>query len=205
MAAAAQMWVDSNMAYWKDLPEIVLNKKARDSNYFKNLAQNSKSQENYYRAITGYAEKDYAPLLNLINWQRHRVILDVGGGKGNFLQKVLNVQIHLKGFLMDLSSVIQSLGTVPPNLQRRLSLIAHDFFNPWPVKTDAIMLFRILHDWSDEESDLILRQAYNALQSNGKIYIVERVLEENSPNGSLLDLNMMVVTTVMPPENWTKV
>lgn len=195
MAAAALMWVESNLSYWDYLPEIMLNQKIKHSNYFKNLTQNSKSQENYYRAIKGYAEKDYAPLLGLINWEKHQLILDVGGGTGNFIQKVLNTQIHLKGILMDLPLVIQNLVAIPSNLQNRLSLIGHDFFDPWPAKVDAIMLFRILHDWSDDESALILREAYKSLHDQGKVYICEMILEEKSPYGSLLDLNMMVTTT----------
>ena len=51
-----------------------------------------------------------------------------------------------------------------------------------------------MHDWPDTDALRLLQQAYKALEHFGKIYILEMILQEDSPQGGLLDLNMLVMT-----------
>src|SRR5690606_14385232 len=69
-----------------------------------------------------------------------------------------------------------------------------DFFNPWPMQADRILLARVLHDWPDEKAIQILRLARQALLSAGQILIVEMICEDSSPSGALCDLHLLAVT-----------
>ena len=53
---------------------------------------------------------------------------------------------------------------------------------------------RVIHDWSDDLALKILHNAKLALLPGGKIYLIEMILSEDSPNGGLLDLNMLTMT-----------
>ena len=46
----------------------------------------------------------------------------------------------------------------------------------------------------NEDSVTILKNAKEALLSHGVIYLVEMLLDENSGNGGMLDLNMLLLT-----------
>jgi len=193
MAAATQMWIESNASFWNRLPDIILNKRQNIQSYFTLLKEDPALEKQYHHALSGYAKEDYPRILDLIDWNFHRTVLDVGGSTGYLLQSLLKSFAHLKGILLDLPTVINE-GKIP-SMGGRLNTLGKDFFKPWEIKVDAIILSRILHDWSDEEVMLILEQAKNALFAHGKIYVMEMILREEVPFGSLLDLNMMVSTS----------
>ena len=66
-------------------------------------------------------------------------------------------------------------------------------FEEWPVRSDAVVLARVLHDWPDDEAFRILSRARESMLEGGTLYVVEMVLDTVSGTGGLLDLNMLVV------------
>ena len=60
----------------------------------------------------------------------------------------------------------------------------------------------IIHDWGDEECVKLLRRSYEATPANGKVLIVEAIVEKDKEGesmsrrlGLLYDISMMVYTT----------
>ena len=100
---------------------------------------------------------------------------------------------HLKGILIELPEVIAQIPK-EKELLGRIEYIGRDFFEPWNVTADAIVLSRVLHDWPDHLAIELLKRAKQALLPGGKIYVIEMVLDQNSSKGGLLDLNMFVMT-----------
>ncbi len=104
--------------------------------------------------------------------------------------ELLTAYPHLKGVILDLPNVT-ALIKIPDDFIDRLELISADFFDQWPsLKADCVLLSRVLHDWSDENSIEILKKIYFVLpDSASRLYIIENIC-----GGSLLDLNMLVMT-----------
>jgi hypothetical protein len=77
----------------------------------------------------------------------------------------------------------------------RIDLVGGSFFDSVP-EGDLYLLKMILHDWTDEQSEAILRSIRAAVRPGGHVAIIENVLpEEVGPSpGYLMDLNMMVMT-----------
>ncbi|MEA3450998.1 MAG: methyltransferase, partial [Bacteroidota bacterium] len=90
--------------------------------------------------------------------------------------------------LTDLPEVTNLIKFKPSNL----TVLNENFFNPFSFKADAIILSRILHDWNDNKAKIILKNCYNALNQNGKLFVIEIIQNEISAN--LLSLNMMLMT-----------
>src|SRR5690606_12577308 len=80
-----------------------------------------------------------------------------------------------------------SSGIIPKERLEHLTFLHHNFFTPQPdssLKTpiSAIFLRYILHDWTDSDCILILRQLIPILEANPKaaILINDHVLPERS-------------------------
>ena len=94
---------------------------------------------------------------------------------------------------MDRAEVVE--GARPPaDLEGRCHFIVGDLFQKWPVTSDAVILARVIHDWPDRDALRILRRAREAMPKGGVLYVIEVVLGEETGDGGLLDLNMLVMT-----------
>jgi demethylspheroidene O-methyltransferase len=111
---------------------------------------------------------------------RHRRLIDVGGGDGAFLVAAAERAPNLEVVLFDLPAVaerarfrFQSAG-----LQDRSTVIGGDFLSdPLPKGADALSLVRVLHDHDDGEALAILRAARQALDPDGTLLIAEPMAE----------------------------
>ncbi len=192
MDAAACLWGDDHYRRWLALANVLRGEETQTSpSYFEQLE--GQTFETYYRAISAYAQHDYAKLPKLIDWNRHQHLIDAGGSRGTLLFSLLAQHPHLSGTLIDLPAVVQS-ATIPEQLTARCHIQGADLFETWPIRGDAIILARVLHDWPDEQAKQLLFNAREALLPGGQIYIIEMVLPDDTPNGGLLDINLLVMT-----------
>ena len=91
------------------------------------------------------------------------LLVDGGGGRGHDLEKFRKTFVNVPGrlILQDLPGVIENIEDLDTSIGR----VAHDFTAPQPVyDTRAYFLHSILHDWSDEESVLILQYMSKAMR-----------------------------------------
>lgn len=104
-----------------------------------------------------------------------RTVCDVGGGTGAFLKRILEATPHLHGTLLDMPGVVANhlLG----DLGDRVEVVAGSFFERVP-SADLLMLKTILHDWSDAKCAVILACCREALPPDGRLLIIDRLLEE---------------------------
>ncbi|KAM7275437.1 hypothetical protein ACFE04_017303 [Oxalis oulophora] len=99
-------------------------------------------------------------------------LIDVGGGTGSFIAKIVNMHPHIKGINFDLPQVID---TSPQ--RKGVTHISGDMFVSIP-KADAIIMKAILHDWNDNECIKILQNCKKAIPEDiGKLIIVDIVLQ----------------------------
>jgi len=133
--------------------------------------------------LTGY---DFSGITHLV---------DVGGGRGLLVQKVLAAYPALRGTVFDQPQVVAPVA-VPPELAGRLSVQGGDFFAGVPAGADAYLLKHIIHDWGDDACLRILQHIRAAMASGARVLLVEQVIPPgNAPfPGKLLDLNMLVMT-----------
>jgi hypothetical protein len=125
-------------------------------------------------------------------------IVDVGGGHGKLLRRIVQLNPGIKGMVFDREPVI---ATVREPLSSdacsgRYSAVAGDFFTSVPEGADAYILSGVIHDWDDDHCIRILRNCREAMAKNGRLLLVEMVVPESSANcfSKLLDLNMLVMT-----------
>ncbi len=201
LLSAQQLWKEEHLISWQ---KLIYSLKTESSSFdhlfgkswFDYLKNNEEKTGLYHQAISTYARRDYKSASVLVDLSNHRSIVDIGGSSGILMMELLKANPHLQGIILDLPSVI-SLIQIPPDLEGRLQLLSANFFSDWPLFTvDCAILSRVLHDWSDSSCVEILKKVKNVLSDtpSRRLYIIENLLDSKTFSGSLLDLNMLVMT-----------
>ncbi|HEY1642698.1 MAG TPA: methyltransferase [Streptosporangiaceae bacterium] len=116
-----------------------------------------------------------------------RLIVDVGGGDGGLLARVLRAQPQARGVLLDLPA---ALAQAPARLARagvadRAQVVAGSFFDPLPAGGDVYLLSRVLHNWDDDDAARVLGRLRAAVAPGGRLVVFEELLPDGQPAGSL--------------------
>jgi len=206
MASAAVLWGSEHYAAWASLAAALREgKPAFDTQFglpfFDWYGQEPEKLKTYHQALLTYARHDYSAITEAIDFSDfldcgrsdRATVLDAGGGTGELLWMVLQASPRSTGILLDRPEAIANV-RVPENLATRVQIVGADLFASWSTLADAVILARVLHDWSDPQAKIILQRAKQALTPKGRLYILERVLEPSVPDCGLLDLNMLVIT-----------
>ncbi|MBX9836921.1 methyltransferase [Silvanigrella sp.] len=202
-AHLALLWGEEFQEVTNHLHEILKSEKsgfecAYKENVYSYLESNLKMAENFNLAMRGVSEYCSEDVLHEIDLNSANKIADIGGGSGANLRAFITNNSHLNGILFDQKSVIDKAIEEMETFQHknRVELIAGDFFKPFSFKVDVIILSKIIHNWDDERAVQILTNCRNALNDNGKIYLIEWTLEhEREPlTARTMDINMMIAT-----------
>jgi DNA-binding transcriptional ArsR family regulator len=115
-----------------------------------------------------------------LSWARS--IVDVGGGDGSLLLRVLRE--GQRGVLLELPSAIAAARA---KLGDRVELVAGSFFDGVPPDGDVYLLSRVLHNWSDDDAGRILARVRAAMPAHGRLVVLE-----DFGGAGLVDLLMLV-------------
>ena len=195
---AALHWGRESYAAWAGLIDALRTGKSSFAeryglHFFEWIAERPAELKSYHRAMATYARHDYGVLADAVDFGRHEAVLDAGGGTGELAYALLRRHSDLTATVMDRPEVVRH-AVAPDDIGARCEFVAGDLFGEWPLVTDAAILARVLHDWSDEEALRILNGARAAMDTGGTLYVVEMVLDGASGSGGLLDLNMLAMT-----------
>ena len=125
-------------------------------------------------------------------------IVDIGGGQGNVLEKILQFTPAITGTVFDTASTIEKAKQVLGNdvWSRRCSYVIGDFFTSAPQGADAYLLCGLIHDWDDRRAIRILKNCRRAMPEQGRGLLVDMVVPDLDATSSnkLPDLNMLALT-----------
>lgn len=135
-------------------------------------------------------------ILEAYDFSSFNNIIDVGGGNGQFVIKILQKNSSAKGIIFDLNHVEDSAKkNIEDNkLIHRCQFQSGNFFDKVPENGDIYLLRLILHDWNDKNALSILKKCRKSMSLNAKLIVVERVIrdDENKLNAYLGDINMLI-------------
>ncbi|KAJ7075078.1 O-methyltransferase [Mycena belliarum] len=110
------------------------------------------------------------------------LVVDVGGGVGSTSLEIARANPHLRFVVQDLPSVTLEgkeywAREYPDALTGGIvSLQAHSFLTPQPVKDASVFLVRaVLHNWSDANASKILKNLRDAAQPTTQLVVLERI------------------------------
>lgn len=152
-------------------------------------------------AMTSGASARADDLFAAVDWSTGKVVVvDVGGGQGLLVARLLSRAEQVRGIVADRAEVIASPAPAALALGTRIEMIATDFFSEVPSGGDVYVLSRILHDWPDREAVAILGRCRAAMKPGARLFLLEQVAPELSEVGqteqfdlAVKDLNMLVL------------
>ncbi|MFG2751552.1 methyltransferase [Streptomyces xanthophaeus] len=123
-----------------------------------------------------------------------RTVVDVAGGNGELLGRILTAHPQLRGTLLERPHAVEAarrsldaMGCGP-----RCDYRSGDFAD-LPHGGDVYILSRVLHDWDDDRCTEILRHCARAMPAHADLLIVERLLPTDGSRSlaTAWDLHMM--------------
>lgn len=108
---------------------------------------------------------------------RHRCLLDVGGGEGTFIRAVAQRCRDLRLQMFDLPPVAErARDSLAAHGLQRVTVTGGSFLeNALPSGADVVSLVRIVHDHDDASVKILLRAVHAALPPGGTLLIAEQM------------------------------
>jgi hypothetical protein len=151
-------------------------------------------------AMSSIAGAVHEQIAHLYDFSDLDVLVDVGGGHGRLMARILERFPTLKGIVFDQPHVVDAVPSylAERGLSARCRAEAGNFFDSVPAGADAYIMTTILHDWDDDACVRILRNCRAAMAPAGRVLIGDFILKpSNQPDfGRLVDLEMLVVAGV---------
>lgn len=156
---------------------------------FEYFERNPEAGRIFDRAMTSFSTGATKAVLEAYDFSGIETLVDIAGGQGRMINRILDAYPTLNGVLFDLPHVIETA-----SVGDRLEMVTGDFFVSVPSGGDAYIMKHIIHDWDDEQAITILKNIKKAMNPGARVLVVESVIADGNGQdfGKLLDLEMLV-------------
>jgi hypothetical protein len=148
-------------------------------------------------AMTGMSHRQAVAVLAAYDFGDFGRLVDVGGGQGAFLAKVLAKYPAVLGVLFDQPNVVAHADPVlrAAGVAHRCQVVGGNFFEAVPRGGDAYILKNVLGNWDDDRAVAILRACRRAMGPRGTLLAIQVVLgpPNEGDRGKFTDVNMLVM------------
>ena len=163
--------------------------------HFEWMAEHADASSTFNKAMAQSLRRQANPVESY-DYSGKRLVVDVGGGRGDLISSVLVANPAMEGILYDLPqgsaeamSLLQAKG-----VEDRCRIRTGSFFDSIPSGGDVYVLSRILHDWPDDKAATILANCRKAIKDDGTLLIRDGVISDNDVQGSTMDITMLIMT-----------
>lgn len=171
-------------------------KRATGSDWWSWLEQHPDLGDTFNRAMQAGAQGRIGALAD-VDWEAVTTVVDVGGGNGTLMIRLLERHQHLRGVIFDLPEVATAAAAhlAETSIGERCTVRAGSFFKRVPARADVYLLAKVLHDWDDAEAAEILKNVRAAASSESKLFVLESVVEPQarSEGAKVLDLVLLAL------------
>lgn len=165
---------------------------------FEYLSQHPEDATIFNGAMTGFSAMSGAEVApERYDFSGVKTVVDVAGGHGSFLARVLKTHPHLRGVLFDQPAVIEEARTklAESGVADRCTLLGGDFFASVPEGQDLYMMKMVIHDWPDDRALRILRNCHGAMRKDSRLLLIEELMPARAVPGPqhFIDLAMLTL------------
>ena len=134
--------------------------------FFEHLGHHGEHEAAFQASMAGRAEQEADDVVAAYDFSGFGRIVDVGGGRGVLLARILHAAGGGSGVLIDRPAAIPGAQFYleSAGLADRSECLAVDFFASVPPDADAYVLSRVLHDWDDTDAGRILATCREAMR-----------------------------------------
>jgi len=161
------------------------------------MAANPVQADLFNDTMVGFHGMEPPAVASAYDFSAFQTIADVGGSTGNLLATILAHHSGRRGILFDIPHVVSDAAAFlqQRGVADRIRIEAGSFFESVPAGADAYILSHVIHDWKLEQCLTILGHCRGAMNSGGRLLLVEMVLPDGDvPHpGKMLDMVMLTV------------
>ncbi|MGH9430917.1 MAG: class I SAM-dependent methyltransferase [Terriglobia bacterium] len=170
-----------------------------EGSIFEHFFSNDQARHDFLMGMNGFGMLSSPRVAAAFDLSGYRRMVDLGGATGHLALAVLERYPQMRAAVFDLPGAIETARAflAGTSSEGRIELLAGDFFTDPLPEADLFAVGRILHDWSEEKIEHLLKKIYERLPRSGGLLIAERHLDDDKtgPLATLLQsLNMLVCT-----------
>ncbi|RSM81659.1 hydroxyneurosporene methyltransferase [Kibdelosporangium aridum] len=171
--------------------------KLRGMGAYEFLMSNPEYMAEFFQGMGSMSASETDPVLAAYDFSQFRTVVDVVGGRGALLAGILARATSTHGVLYDSEA---ATAAAPPVLEaagvaNRVTIEHGGHFDKLPAGADCYVLKHVLHDFPEEACLGLLSNVRDAIASDGKLLVIEYVIEENNQRhiGNIIDLWLMLL------------
>lgn len=164
---------------------------------FDHLDATPPDAETYHAAIDAFVREEADEIAEHYDFSDARRVVDLGGGRGALLARLLARWPHLEGELVERPAVAEDARATlaAAGVAARSRVHAGDFDDALPRDVDVFLLKHVVHCLEDGAARALLARCRAALAPGGVVLIIEglRLPAGHLDQTGLLDLEMFVL------------
>ncbi len=155
-----------------------------DQDYWDFCSTHRDYSRTFDNAMATFTKLEFRAILAAYNFTGIKTIVDIGGGNGRLISSLLKALPGVKGILFDQPHVVDKALPVLEEfgVADRCEIVGGSFLDGVPKGGDIYLLKRVIYDWDDAHSEIILRNVATSMNPGGKVAVVDPVL--STGNGS---------------------
>jgi acetylserotonin N-methyltransferase len=166
---------------------------------FSHLFRDEDAKREFLMGMHGYGLISSPAVVGAFDLGRFKTFCDLGGATGHMAIAACERYPSMRAIVFDLPEALPLAHEIvgASTVADRIELVGGDFFTCELPQCDLIGLGRILHDWSEEKINKLLRSIYGRLPSGGGLLIAEKLLLEDKTGprwAQMQNLNMLTCT-----------
>lgn len=153
-----------------------------EDNLYGRIAHDPELQTVFYNAMNARTRTVNEGFLDRINFEKFRVVLDVGGGDGEILLAIVRRYPQVQGVLLEIPPVADRANErfQGEGLADRLTAIGGDMFrDEFPSGHDCALFCHVNGNHSPESNRDLLRRAYASLPSGGHVMVYSAFMDDD--------------------------
>jgi SAM-dependent methyltransferase len=149
---------------------------------YERLASHPELENIFQLAMEDISRQANIQLLENLDLKNSQFAVDIGGGAGENITKLVKLNAHLKGGVFDSPTVaaMARLNFKKQGLENRLMAFEGNCFeDPLPSGPDCFILCHFLTIWSLEKNYRLIKKVYDTLPDGGKLAIFNMMQSDN--------------------------
>lgn len=201
----------SRLTYATQTGRVAFNE-AYGTSYYRYMMQHPEVAEIFHPAMAEATALIADAVVDVYDFQDARTIVDIGGGMGALLFRILRAAPWANGILFDVPSIVDAARASTDNagLSSRCSVQGGDFFTSVPADGDVYLLSRVIMDYDDDAAARLLRSCREAMAPGGRVLVLQQILcppDEECDwganfDGLMSDICMLVLETGRERTEW---
>ncbi|MCR3758482.1 methyltransferase domain-containing protein [Clostridium felsineum] len=169
--------------------------KVNKLDFYNYARKNPDILKNMEKSMKLFSSMDVSEIVNLYNFGKYGVVVDIGCGEGHLMYKILEKNFGIKGILFDQPRVIEIVNQDQEKLwiDKRCEFISGDMFEKVPNGGDLYLISKVLNDWDDDKVLQILKNIRLVMSETSRLLILESLIDDNEVS---IDQAGLVITNI---------